>query len=66
MRSSSSSSRPSTAGLGDAYKFDANTSTFIVECQPDTFAAWGFGELSQEETCRTCEALFAEHLGAIR
>lgn len=46
-----------------AYKFDANTSTFIVECQPDTFAAWGFGEMSQEETCRTCEAIFADHLG---
>ena len=46
-----------------AYKFDANTSTFIVECQPETFAAWGFGEMSQEETCRTCEAIFADHLG---
>ncbi|OYU33674.1 bifunctional salicylyl-CoA 5-hydroxylase/oxidoreductase [Novosphingobium sp. PASSN1] len=46
-----------------AYKFDANTSTFIVECQPDTFAAWGFGEMTQEETCRTCEAIFADHLG---
>ncbi len=46
-----------------AYKFDANTSTFIVECQPDTFAAWGFGEMTQEETCRACETIFADHLG---
>ncbi|WP_353226733.1 bifunctional salicylyl-CoA 5-hydroxylase/oxidoreductase [Novosphingobium sp.] len=46
-----------------AYRFDSNTSTFIVECQPDTFAAWGFGEMSQEETCRVCEAIFADHLG---
>ena len=46
-----------------AYKFDKDTSTFIVECQPETFAAWGFGAMSQEETCRTCEAIFADHLG---
>jgi anthraniloyl-CoA monooxygenase len=46
-----------------AYKFDKDTSTFIVECQPETFAAWGFGEMSQEETCRICEAIFADHLG---
>ena len=46
-----------------AYRFDKNTSTFIVECQPETFAAWGFREMSQEECCRTCEAIFANHLG---
>ena len=46
-----------------AYRFDANTSTFIVECQPDTFEKWGFGAMSQEECCRTCEKLFADHLG---
>lgn len=46
-----------------AYKFDAETSTFIVECSPETFDAFGFGEMSQDETCRTCERLFAEHLG---
>lgn len=46
-----------------AYRFDDKTSTFIVECRPETFAAWGFGEMSQEENCRTCEAIFADHLG---
>ena len=33
-----------------AYRFDQDTSTFIVECQPDTFEKFGFGEMSQEET----------------
>lgn len=46
-----------------AYRFDKDTSTFIVECQPDTFEKWGFGRMSQEETCRACEAIFADHLG---
>jgi anthraniloyl-CoA monooxygenase len=46
-----------------AYKFDADTSTFIVECSPETFEAFGFGTMSQDETCRTCEQLFADHLG---
>ncbi|MCX7865121.1 MAG: FAD-dependent monooxygenase, partial [Novosphingobium sp.] len=46
-----------------AYRFDQHTSTFIVECQPETFEKWGFGRMSQEETCRTCEAIFADHLG---
>ena len=46
-----------------AYKFDADTSTFIVECSPETFDAFGFGEMSQDETCRTCERLFVDHLG---
>jgi anthraniloyl-CoA monooxygenase len=49
-----------------AYKFDAETSTFIVECSPETFDAFGFGEMSQDETCRTCERLFADHLGGHR
>lgn len=46
-----------------AYKFDSDTSTFIVECSPETFDAFGFGSMSQEETCATCELLFADHLG---
>ncbi len=46
-----------------AYKFDADTSTFIVECSPETFDAFGFSEMSQDETCRTCERLFSDHLG---
>ena len=46
-----------------AYQFDADTATFIVECAPETFAAYGFGEMSQAETIEVCEEIFADHLG---
>jgi anthraniloyl-CoA monooxygenase len=45
-----------------AYRFDDETSTFIVECAPETWEAFGFGEKSQEETSRICEDLFAQWL----
>ncbi|HTT98206.1 MAG TPA: bifunctional salicylyl-CoA 5-hydroxylase/oxidoreductase [Rhizomicrobium sp.] len=46
-----------------AYQFDKDTATFIVECGPRTFENFGFGRMSQEESSRVCENLFAEHLG---
>ncbi|HWA63925.1 MAG TPA: bifunctional salicylyl-CoA 5-hydroxylase/oxidoreductase [Caulobacteraceae bacterium] len=46
-----------------AYQFDKDTATFIVECSPETFDRFGFGEMSQEETCRACERIFEKHLG---
>ncbi|WP_118133452.1 bifunctional salicylyl-CoA 5-hydroxylase/oxidoreductase [Oceanicella sp. SM1341] len=46
-----------------AYQFDADTATFIVECGPETWEAFGFGEMSQQESIATCEKIFAKHLG---
>jgi anthraniloyl-CoA monooxygenase len=46
-----------------AYKFDEDTSTFIVECSPETHAAFGFDRMTQEESIAVCERLFAKHLG---
>jgi anthraniloyl-CoA monooxygenase len=46
-----------------AYRFDDATSTFIVECAPDTWAALGFDRMTQEETVARLEAIFAQHLG---
>ncbi|WP_347269688.1 bifunctional salicylyl-CoA 5-hydroxylase/oxidoreductase [Rhizorhabdus histidinilytica] len=46
-----------------AYQFDANTATFIVECSPETYERAGFGEMSQADSCRLCEEIFADHLG---
>ncbi|OJU17829.1 MAG: oxidoreductase [Sphingomonas sp. 66-10] len=46
-----------------AYQFDADTATFIVECDPETYERAGFGRMSQEESCRLCEEIFADHLG---
>lgn len=46
-----------------AYQFDAETATFIVECAPETWARFGFGEMTREESIATCERIFAKHLG---
>ncbi len=45
------------------YQFDADTATFIVECLPETWDAWGFDAMTKEETVETCRAIFAGHLG---
>ncbi|MEC9251095.1 MAG: FAD-dependent monooxygenase, partial [Pseudomonadota bacterium] len=45
-----------------AYRFDDETSTFIVECEPETWEKLGFDQLDTDETCRKCEALFADWL----
>ncbi len=45
------------------YQFDADTATVIVECQQDTWDAWGFEAMSKAETIATCEQIFADHLG---
>ena len=46
-----------------AYQFDDDTATFIVECGPEVFEAYGFGQMSQQESIATCEKIFARHLG---
>ena len=45
-----------------AYRFDDDTSTFIVECAPETWSALGFDQMDQDQTCRACEDLFADWL----
>ena len=45
-----------------AYKFDQRSSTFIVECSPETWDKFGFGDMDQDQTCRKCEELFADYL----
>ncbi|MCB0983504.1 MAG: FAD-dependent monooxygenase, partial [Ilumatobacter sp.] len=46
-----------------AYQFDGDTATAIVECTQQTWDAWGFEDMSKEETIATCERVFAAHLG---
>ncbi|THH38594.1 bifunctional salicylyl-CoA 5-hydroxylase/oxidoreductase [Aliishimia ponticola] len=46
-----------------AYQFDENTATFIVECAQETYDAYGFADLSQEESIAICEEVFRDHLG---
>ncbi len=49
-----------------AYQFDDETATFIVDCMPATFEAFGFGDMSQQESIKTCEEIFKDHLGGHR
>lgn len=46
-----------------AYQFDDDTATFIVECSQKTFDAFGFGNISQQESIAICEDIFKKHLG---
>ncbi|WP_439521871.1 bifunctional salicylyl-CoA 5-hydroxylase/oxidoreductase [Marivita sp.] len=45
------------------YQFDDNTATFIVECLQSTWDAFGFADMSKEETVETCRRVFEKHLG---
>ncbi len=49
-----------------AYRFNADTSTFIVECSPETWAGLGFEHMEQADAIAFCEKLFARHLGGNR
>ena len=46
-----------------AYQFDDDTATFIVECGPEVYEAYGFADLSQQDSIALCEKIFAAHLG---
>ncbi|WP_300587730.1 bifunctional salicylyl-CoA 5-hydroxylase/oxidoreductase [Marivita sp.] len=46
-----------------AYQFDDETATFIVECTQETFDAFGFADMTQDESIATCEEIFKDHLG---
>jgi 2-polyprenyl-6-methoxyphenol hydroxylase-like FAD-dependent oxidoreductase len=45
-----------------AYGFDDDTSTFIVECLPETWAALGFDTLDEADCMQLLERLFEAHL----
>lgn len=46
-----------------AYQFDQDTATFIVECSEETFEAFGFGNMTQQESIAVLEEVFKDHLG---
>ena len=45
-----------------AYGIDPETSTFVVECTPETWAGLGFDALLTDEALPVLEELFKEHL----
>ncbi len=46
-----------------AYRFDATTSTFIVEAPEAVWQAAGLNDMSKEDSIAFCEKLFAKYLG---
>jgi anthraniloyl-CoA monooxygenase len=48
------------------YKFDEDTSTFIVETTEEIFTAHGLDKADQDESVAFCERLFAETLAGAR
>ena len=44
------------------YKFDENTTTFIVECPEHVWKAHGLDQADQQQSIEFCEKLFAENL----
>jgi anthraniloyl-CoA monooxygenase len=46
-----------------AYRFAPDCSTFIVECNEQTWRNFGFDRMSQDESIALCEKLFAKYLG---
>jgi len=53
--------RENDAGVfaAHSYKFNTNTSTFIIECDPQTWAAAGFASMSDDKTRQYLEKVFA-------
>lgn len=49
-----------------AYRFDRDTSTFIVECQEATWRALGLGRLDDDAGIALCERIFARYLDGHR
>ncbi len=48
------------------YRFDDHTSTFIVECNEESWRAAGFDTLDTDATIAACETLFADRLAGHR
>ena len=57
--------RETPAGVfaAHSYKFNQTTSTFIIECDPQTWAEAGFGEMSDVATRAYLAEVFADDLG---
>jgi anthraniloyl-CoA monooxygenase len=57
--------RENEAGVfaAHSYKFDERLSTFIVECDPETWSNAGFAAMSDDATRAYLEAVFCDDLG---
>lgn len=48
--------------IAHAYRFEQGMSTFIVECDPDTWSGAGFENMSEEQTAATLAEIFKKEL----
>lgn len=48
--------------IAHAYRFSRTHSTFLVECDPESWVAAGLDEMSEAESLRYCEGVFADDL----
>lgn len=51
------------AFVGHHYRHSETASTFVVECDADTWAAAGLAAMSDDESRRYCETVFKDDLG---
>ena len=51
------------AFVAHCYPYSKDTSTFIVECDAQTWERAGFAQMSEQESISYCERIFAEDLG---
>jgi 2-polyprenyl-6-methoxyphenol hydroxylase-like FAD-dependent oxidoreductase len=49
--------------IAHAYTYSPTLSTFLVETDPETFRTAGLGAMSEAESLRYCERVFADDLG---
>lgn len=51
------------AFVAHCYPYSKDTSTFIVECDAQSWERAGFAQMSEQESINYCERIFAEDLG---
>lgn len=44
------------------YRYNAERSTFIVECEDETYKAFGFDDMDEQESARACSNIFRDQL----
>jgi anthraniloyl-CoA monooxygenase len=48
--------------IAHTYQYEPGRSTWVMECQPETFARAGLANMSEQEAARFLEGIFAEEL----
>lgn len=57
---------PAGVLIAHAYRYGKNASTFLVECDPETWDNAGLARMSEADSLAYCEDVFRDHLGGHR